>query len=151
MPYRPSAAWCSPALNPVRTHPCCAAQSRAPPGNHTALLSPSKSNPRRARRPPSFPLLLLHPWGEPSTDPAHHDAACRNSNGGHQPPPRRRPPGAPPDLRSASNWTLGEPSSLPTTSPVHPGDELAGFWSSPPAMALEDYIASISVFPGSFP
>jgi hypothetical protein len=43
------------------------------------------------------------------------------------------------------------PSSLPTTSPVNPSDELAGFWSSPPAMAPEDYIASISVFPGSFP
>jgi hypothetical protein len=35
---------------------------------------------------PSFPPLLLHPWDEPSTGPAHQDAARRNSNGGHRPP-----------------------------------------------------------------
>jgi hypothetical protein len=40
------------------------------------------------------------------------------------------------------------PLSLPTTSPVLSRDELARFWSSPPAMAPEDYIALISVFPG---
>jgi hypothetical protein len=48
------------------------------------------------------------------------------------------------------NEIVVSPSSLPTTSPVNPGDELAGLWSSPPAMAPEDYIASISVFPGRF-
>jgi hypothetical protein len=49
------------------------------------------------------------------------------------------------------NEIVVSPSSLPTTSPVNPGDKLAGFWSSPPAMAPEDYIASISVIPVSFP
>jgi hypothetical protein len=76
---------------------------------------------------------------------------------GIKPQQGRRPPlPSPAILRTIStppepkNRSLGEPSSLPTTSPVHPDDELAGFWSSPPAMAPEDYIALISVFPGCF-
>jgi hypothetical protein len=43
------------------------------------------------------------------------------------------------------NRTLGEPLSLPTTSPVHPGDEL-----SPSAGAPGDYIASLRLCLGSF-
>jgi hypothetical protein len=42
------------------------------------------------------------------------------------------------------------PLSIPTTSPVHPGDELAGFWIFPPAGAPGDYIASSLFFPGRF-
>jgi hypothetical protein len=49
------------------------------------------------------------------------------------------------------NGTLGKPKQLPRTFPDQTRRRLAGFWSSPPAMAPEDYIASISVFPGSFP
>jgi hypothetical protein len=54
----------------------------------------------------------------------------------------------------AYTWP-GRSAKGPATSPRSPllvsKDELAGFWSSPPAMAPDDYIASFSVFPGSFP
>jgi hypothetical protein len=42
------------------------------------------------------------------------------------------------------------PWSFLATSPVHPGDELAGFWTSPPAGAPGDYIASLELCLGSF-
>jgi hypothetical protein len=41
--------------------------------------------------------------------------------------------GAPPNPWTASNWTLGEPSSLPTTSPTHSGQESPPTSSQPPA------------------
>jgi hypothetical protein len=39
--------------------------------------------------------------------------------------------------------------SIPTTSPVHPDDELAGFWISPSLAAARDYIARSEVFLGA--
>jgi hypothetical protein len=42
------------------------------------------------------------------------------------------------------------PWSFLATSPVHPGDELVGFWTSPPAGAPGDYIASLELCLGSF-
>jgi hypothetical protein len=49
------------------------------------------------------------------------------------------------------NGTLGKPKQLPRTFPDQTRRRLAGFWSSTPAMAPGGHIASISVFPGSFP
>jgi hypothetical protein len=45
-----------------------------------------------------------------------------------------------PTFRPPQNWANVNPSSLPTTSPVHPGDELAGFWPPSLAMALRDLL-----------
>jgi hypothetical protein len=85
--------------------------------------------------------------------PLRQDAAAPRTDGSRGRTERATPP-APCDPISPpskpQNEIVVSPSSLLTTSPVDPGDELAGFWSSPPAMAPEDYIASISVFPGRF-
>jgi hypothetical protein len=50
-----------------------------------------------------------------------------------------------------NNWSRVSPQSFLASSSVHPGDELAGFWISPPTGAPRDYIASPSFFPGRFP
>jgi hypothetical protein len=51
----------------------------------------------------------------------------------------------------ANNRSRVSPRSFLASSPVHPGDELAGFWIFPPAMAPGGHIASSSIIPGSFP
>jgi hypothetical protein len=53
-------------------------------------------------------------------------------------------------LSNRRNGALGEPTSLPHLFPAKSGLLLTRFWSSPPAMAPEDYVASISVFPEIF-
>jgi hypothetical protein len=111
----------------VNTQPGRASLLASPPDLLDPARSPQPPRPRR-RRP----------------------AACRSGRAGavrrrtSQRPPATSPP------RPSPKLDRGEPLVNPTTSPVHPGDELARFWISPPAGAPEDYIASISVFPRSF-
>jgi hypothetical protein len=155
--------------------------SGLPPGAHTvsSFPSPFVFEPSRARaEPASVPprakdsvaaelvVLLLtdelqsptHVLNPPPKIPVHripppNPVAAGSSNRGRLPAtlPPLAPVGHISPPSKPQNEIVVSPSSLPTTSPVNPSDELAGFWSSPPAMAPEDYIASISVFPGSFP
>jgi hypothetical protein len=101
---------------------------------------------------PSFPPPLLHHCDIPCSglvQPARYAAGIEPHQG------RRPPLPSPAILRTIStppepkNRTLGEPLSIPTTSPVHPGDELAGFWISPSLAAARDYIARSEVFLGA--
>jgi hypothetical protein len=64
--------------------------------------------------------------------------------------PPRTPAGDVSTPSKPQNEIVVSPLSIPTTSPVHPGDELAGFWIFPPAGAPGDYIASSLFFPGRF-
>jgi hypothetical protein len=114
--------------------------------------SSSPFNPCRARSisfvssTPTSPLrhLVLR-----SRAPARYAAGIEPHQGRMPPLP------SPAILRTIStpsepkNRTLGEPLSIPTTSPVHPGDELAGFWISPSLAAARDYIARSEVFLGA--
>jgi hypothetical protein len=151
-----------------------------PPGAHTvsSFPSPLVCEPSRARAEPAsvrlhakdsvaaelVVLLLTDELQSPTHEPRallvttaplplRQDAAAPRTDGSRGRTERATPP-APCDPLSPpskpQNEIVVSSSSLPTTSPVNPGDELAGFWSSPPAMAPEDYIASISVFPGRF-
>jgi hypothetical protein len=123
--------------------PCCAA------------VEPAAPHPTSAGRPSSLPPLVPYSSLDASAPPPGRQDAPVPDQERSSGRSRASTPPAPFDHISPpskpQNEIMVSPSSLPTTSPVNPGDELAGFWSSPPAMAPEDYIASISVFPGSFP
>jgi hypothetical protein len=158
-----SAATSSTSSNSPRSPPCPQLSSQ-PPDDAVAVQarlrqagsSRTDINTGEAAPGPvvALPPFLLHPCDIP----VHwHRAPDRTSLCLHRnralsatlPPPAPAGHISPPS--KPQNEIVVSPSSLPTTSPVNSGDELAGFWSSPPAMAPEDYIASILVFPGSFP
>jgi hypothetical protein len=122
------------------TTECC----KPPPSSLSSRLS--NGSPSCSSTPTSplrYPVLRSHA-------PAQHFAGIEPQQG-------RRPPllsstilrttSTPPDPK---NRTLGEPMSLPTTSPVHPGGELAGFWTSPPVGVPRDYIAELPGCLGCF-
>jgi hypothetical protein len=102
----------------------------------------------------THPLLLLH---HPRTAPVHESGASTTARRRGKPwrPHGLVPPAAPAGYASGPsnhlNEALGEPTSLPHLFSVKSDLLLDEFWSSPPAMTPEEYIASISVFPGSFP
>jgi hypothetical protein len=149
-------------LAPQRAHPppssvcrmllCTVGRNRAPPDavsrrRHRVCPAGHRIDLPRVPPPPTSPLQ--HPVLR-SPAPARHIVDIEPQQG-------RRPPLLPSAiLRTTStppepkNRTLGEPSSLLTTSPVHPGGELAGFWTSSPAGVPGDYIAELPGCLGCF-
>jgi hypothetical protein len=99
---------------------------------------------------PPQPLLLRTTTSLPNRRDAHAPSmdGCSGYAGGIPPP---TPADHVPPSSNHRNRALGEPTSLPHLFPAKSGLLLAGFWSSPPAMAPEGYIALISVLPGLFP
>jgi hypothetical protein len=150
--------------------PCsrrCALSSLCP---RVAVLGRSRAEQRCGRhrhrshrfsssaRPRSVLLLLLQHLLvllEAVSSPVSRAGSSFTEETGHSGRPVVNPPltlagtSSSPSIRR--NGALGEPTSLPHLFPAKSGLLLAGFWSSLPAMAPEDYIASISIFPGSFP
>jgi hypothetical protein len=109
------------------------------------VSSPSRCHSRAAAAtPPPHHHAAAQPPGRACTEHGRPQRVRR----GHSAADSRRPR---PSLSNHRNRALGEPTSLPHLFPAKSGLLLAGFWSSPPAMAPEGYIALISVLPGLFP
>jgi hypothetical protein len=117
-------------------------QQSCPSVSRLSRLSPSTGPPQHHREAAQPPGRAYTEHDRPDTG-ARWPSGCR---------PHHRQ-GRPGDVSTPSkpqNEIVVSPLSIPTTSPVHPGDELAGFWIFPPAGAPGDYIASSLFFPGRF-
>jgi hypothetical protein len=115
----------------------------------TALRGKTAPHPLRARaHAPCSSLNTTAPSPGSRTVPS----PPRHSCGGQE---RAVPVQAPGEAACgpifANNRSRVSPRSFLASSPVHPGDELAGFWIFLPAMAPGGHIASSSIIPGSFP
>jgi hypothetical protein len=133
---------------------------------------PNLSWPFPVRRP-SGPPATRHqcaaaPLPHHSADRPAFPLPCSSTNSATQPPGLLTAPSPTRPNRGGLPATLPSPApasyifppskpqneivvsllSIPTTSPVHLGDELAGFWISPSLAAARGYIARSEVFPG---
>jgi hypothetical protein len=144
------------SLSPLfSSHASSSAQARAH-RHRSAVLPPSaalpgKAAPRPLRARAHTPCSSLNTTA-PSPGSRTVPSLPRHGCGGQD---RAVPVQAPGEAASgptfANNRSRVSPRSFLASSPVYPGDDLAGFWIFPPAMAPGGHIASSSIIPGSFP
>jgi hypothetical protein len=109
----------------------------------TAASKRSRPSSPRCRSASAHTLPPVSPHVPPS--PPRHGCGGR-----YRAVPVQPPGEAASGPTFANNRSRVSPRSFLASSPVHPGDALAGFWISPPAGAPGDYITSPPFFPGRF-